>query len=277
VSADLIEGYLDRLLGHLRGSTHDIRRILVETEEHLRDATAELVAAGVGEEEAQRRAIERFGDPRALARRFSARLAPVPPAMVAAELTRAAVPLGGVGLVAIGVSGLVAELLGRLLGAGFVAGDLPGVTYTPARCAEFLEYFPDAGGCEQAAAMHHWGEVVEYRVAVGVLGLLLLGGYLLWRRGRGGRPPEYLGVLPDGFAATVATSFYGLAAAVLTLEGVDALLAGHGSGAGQWLSAAIVALAMAVLYGVSLYRTVLNRARLGPVSSKLGLAERSSS
>jgi hypothetical protein len=188
VTADLIEGYLDQLLGHLRGSAHDVRRILAETEDHLRDATAELVAACASEEEAQRRAIERFGDPRAVARRFSARLAPVPPGAVAAELAGTAVLLGGVGLVAIGVSGLVAELLGRLLGAGFVAGDLPGMTYTTQRCAEFLEYFPDAGGCEQAAALHHWGEVVEYRVAAG------------------------------------------------------------GDGAGQWLSGAAVALAMAVLY-----------------------------
>jgi hypothetical protein len=254
VSADLIESYLDRLLGHLRGSAHDVRRILSEAEEHLRDATTELVAAGASEEEAQRRAIQRFGNPRTVARRFSARLAPVPPAAVAAELARAAVLLGGVGLVAIGVSGLLAELLGRLLGAGFMAGDLPGMTYTPQRCAEFLEYFPDAGGCEQAAAMHHWGEVVEYRVAVGVLGLAVLGGYLLWRRGRRDEPPRYLGALPDGLAATVATSLYGLAATVLALEGLNALLAGHGSGAGQWLSAAAVALAMAVGYGISLWR-----------------------
>ena len=105
MTSDLIEGYLDRLLTHLRGSAHDVRRILSETEEHLRDATAELVAAGASEEEAQRLAVERFGHPRTVARRFSARLAPVPPAGVAAELARAAVLLGGVGLVAIGASG----------------------------------------------------------------------------------------------------------------------------------------------------------------------------
>jgi hypothetical protein len=277
VTADQIEGYLDQLLGHLRGSAHDVRRILAEAEEHLRDAAAELEAAGASEEEAQRRAIERFGNPRTVARRFSARLAPVPPAAAAAELARVAVPLGGVALVAIGASGLVAELLGRLLGAGFVAGDQAGVTYTPRRCAEFLEYFPDAGGCEQAAALHHWGEVVEYRVAVGVLGLLVLGAFLAWRRGQGGRPPAYLGTLPDGFAATVATSLYGVAAAVLALEGLDALLVADGDGAGQWLSGAVVALAMAVLYGVSLYRTVLARARLGPATSPVDLARRSSS
>jgi hypothetical protein len=272
VTDDPIEGYLDRLLAHLRGSAHDVRRILSETEEHLRDATAELVAAGASEEEAQHRAIERFGPPRTVARRFSARLAPVPPAAVVGELARSAVLLGAVGLIAIGASGALAELLGRLFGPAFVAGDLPGVTYTAQRCAEFLEYFPDAGGCEQAAALHHWGEVVEYRVAAGVLGLLVLGAFLLWRRSQGGRPPEYLGALPDGFAATAATSLYGVAAAVLALESLDALLVAGGDRAGQWLSGAVVALAMAVLYGVSLYRTVLTRGRAGPAAGPDALA-----
>ena len=152
MTTDPIEGYLDQLLTHLRGSAQDVRRILSEVEEHLRDATAELGAAGASEEEAQRLAIERFGHPRTVARQFSARLAPIPSAAVAAELARTAVLLGTVGLVAIGASGALAELLGRLFGPAFVAGDLPGVTYTAQRCAEFLEYFPDAGSCQQAAA-----------------------------------------------------------------------------------------------------------------------------
>jgi hypothetical protein len=42
--------------------------------------------------------------------------------------------LGAVGLVAIGASGPLAELLGRLFGPAFVAGDLPGMTYTAAVC-----------------------------------------------------------------------------------------------------------------------------------------------
>jgi hypothetical protein len=100
VTDDLIERYLDQLLTQLRGSATDIRRILSEAEEHLRDATSELLAAGVGEEEAQLQAIERFGDPRTVARRFSTRLVPVPPCAVAAELARTAVLLGAVGLVA---------------------------------------------------------------------------------------------------------------------------------------------------------------------------------
>jgi hypothetical protein len=275
VTADPIEAYLDQLLAYLRGSAHDVRRILSETEEHLRDATAEHVAAGASEEEAQRRAIERFGPPRTVARRFSARLAPVPPAAVVGEVARAAVLLGAVGLVASGASGALAELLGRLFGPAFVAGDLPGVTYTTQRCAEYLEYFPNAGSCAQAAALHHWGEVVEYRVAAGVLGLLVLGGFVVWRRRLDGRQPRYLGVLPDGFSATVATSLYGVAAAALALLSLDAILVADGDGTGQWLSAAIVASAMAVAYGVSLYHTVLVRARLGAAILPPDLAEHS--
>jgi len=261
---DSIERYLDRLLVHLRGSAADVRRVLAEAEEHLRDATAERVAAGTTEGEAQRQAVAAFGDPRMVARRFSSKLAPIPPRAVLAELVRSATLLGAVALVAIGVSGAIAELLGRLFGPAAVAGDIPGSTYTAGRCAEFLEYFPDAGSCLRAAAMHHWGEVVEYRVAAGVLGLLVLGGYLLWRRSassRGCGDSGYLGVLPDGFSATVAASLYGVAALVLGLETLNAFVIGHDAGYGQYLSAAVVAAAMAVAYGAVLSTRILSRPR----------------
>ena len=91
-----------------------------------------------------------------------------------------------------------------------------------------------------------------------MLGLFVLGGFTLWRRRRRGQEPPFLGLLPDGFSATVATSLYGVAAAVLALQSLDDTLAG-GEGTGQWLSAAIVAAAMAAVYGTSLYRTVLTR------------------
>jgi len=113
VTAGPIERYLDRLLLELRGSAPELRRILSEAEEHLRDAASELMAAGASEDEAQRQAIERFGDPREVARRFSTRLTPIPPVVVAVELVRAAVLLGAVALVAVGVSGALAELLDR--------------------------------------------------------------------------------------------------------------------------------------------------------------------
>jgi len=263
MNRDLIDRYLDQLLACLRGPARDVRRILAEAEEHLRDAAAEAQAAGASEEEAQRQAIARFGDARTVARRFSPRLGPVPFRAVVTELLRAATVLGAVAMVAVGVSGALAELFGRVWGAAFVAGDLPDVTYTPARCRDFFEYFPHAGSCEAAASLHHWGEVVTYRAAMGVLGLLVLGGYaLLRRRARHqqrerGSATGYLGVLPDGFSATVATSLYSVAAAGMLLLSLNSFaLGGASGGGGQWLSGAVVALVMAAVYGISWLRTV---------------------
>ena len=71
MSGDRIEGYLDQLLLELRGRATDVRRVLAETEEHLRDATADGVAAGLSPDEAEAEAIARFGSPRAIARRFA--------------------------------------------------------------------------------------------------------------------------------------------------------------------------------------------------------------
>jgi hypothetical protein len=146
------------------------------------------------------------------------------------DFVRPATGLAGVGLLAIGVSGLLAEAMGRLWGAGFVAGYLPGSTYTPARCADFQEYFP-GHDCLSAAALHHWGEVVEYRVAAGVLGLLLLLAYRLLPRRR---------PLPSGAAAALGAVLFLAAAAVLSLDSLNAATQG-GHGLGASLSAAVVA------------------------------------
>ena len=83
---DPIERYLDQLVLELRGRATDVRRILVETEEHLRDAVIEGVAEGMTAGEAEARAIARFGSPRLVARRFPPttgavlpKLSPAPP------------------------------------------------------------------------------------------------------------------------------------------------------------------------------------------------------
>jgi MYXO-CTERM domain-containing protein len=77
------------------------------------------------------------------------------------------------------------------------------------------------------------------------VGAFVLGAFLLWRRRPDRQDPRYLGVLPDGFSATVAASLYGVAAAALALLSLDSFLVAEGDGTGQWLSAAIVAAAMA--------------------------------
>src|SRR5947207_3205365 len=82
-----------------------------------------------------------------------------------------------VGLIAVGVSGLLAAVFGAALGRDFVAGDRPGVTSTSARCADLREYAPGANTCRDAATIHHYGEIVDYRIAAGLLGLGLLCAY----------------------------------------------------------------------------------------------------
>jgi putative lipase involved disintegration of autophagic bodies len=83
------------------------------------------------------------------------------------------VPVGAVFLLAIGLSGLLADTFGRVFGTAFVAGDAPGVTYTAERCAQLLSFEPQARSCEEAAIAHHFGEVVSYRLAAGALGVLV--------------------------------------------------------------------------------------------------------
>jgi hypothetical protein len=248
--SDTIDRYLDRLLASLHGSPADVRRILAETEEHLRDAAREGVESGLAEEEAERRAVERFGPPRVIARRFG------PPRGEAVRaLAGALVPFGAIGLIAVGVSGVISEVFGRVFGPSFVSGDLPWVRYTPQRCAELQGYFPGRS-CLDAAIMDHWGEVVRFRVAAGVLGVLILGGYALARRRT--RPAGVL--LRPGMVAVAGVTLYGGAAAVLLVQGADTVtLGGVRGGSGQWWSGGIVALFVALAYARSAYRVLLER------------------
>lgn len=65
-----IEEYLSELRAKLRVGPFRKRRILREIEGHLLDAVHEARIAGIGRQEAERLAIERFGSPRQLADRF---------------------------------------------------------------------------------------------------------------------------------------------------------------------------------------------------------------
>jgi hypothetical protein len=171
-----VERHLDDLFDRLAGTGGVGRRTLAEADDHLRATIAEGVAAGRGQLEAEQAAVERFGDNGPTAAEIKAvHYGPsvwLRPAFVGCWVA------GGVGLVVVGFSGLLAELFGHLYGPAFVAGDAPGVTYTADRCADYFEYFPHAASCAAAAAEHHWGEVVTGRVAVGVVGLLAL--LVLW-------------------------------------------------------------------------------------------------
>jgi hypothetical protein len=240
-----VERYLDALFDRLAGTGQAGRRSLVEAEDHLRAAAAAGVASGLDRDRAEREAVQRFGQPGPIAaqlqlthRGLGALIRP----FIAGAFT-----VGVVGLLALGVSGLISEAFGRIFGAAFVAGDASGVTYTPARCADYFEYFPTAASCNAAAALHHWGEVVQYRVAVGVLGLLALGFGLIVRRTLAGR--WRLWRPPATIVALVITALAGAGAVGLLGMSVPGILFGARDGTGVELAdgsvAALVALGAA--------------------------------
>jgi hypothetical protein len=243
--SDPVQIYLDELFDRLAGTGAAGRRALAEAEDHLTSAVATHTATGHSVPEAQRLAVAQFGDPvsfaSGIARAQGGLVALLRPLFTGAWL------LGGVGLVAIGLSGLVAEVFGRLAGARFVAGDLPGVTYTPQRCAEYLEYFPTAGSCAEAAELHHWGEVVQYRAAAGLLGVVALAVYAALRRvgplkGGAWRPAA-------GPLALVTVTLFGLAAILLTLPDAARWALQDSSGVGANLSGGLVAAVVAATAG----------------------------
>lgn len=257
---DLVDSYLDRLLLELRGRAHDVRRILAETEDHLRDSVADGVNEGLASEVAEQRAIDRFGSPRTVARRFEHHggLAQARPAVE--QLAMALSLLAAIGLLAVGASGLLAAGFGLAVDRSFVAGDRPGVTYTAARCADFQEYFPHATSCEEAATNHHFEEVVRNQVAGGILGLMVLGGrfWLIRRRRRQGSYVEEE-LLPEGVLPTAGVITSGLVAAVCLGQGIDHLIIGQRAGAGALFGMGLAAVPVFLgycwlLYGLLLYR-----------------------
>jgi hypothetical protein len=195
----------------------------------------------------------------------------VEPREIVLELAFVLGRLAVIGLLAIGASGLVAWAMGAAFGTAFVAGDAPGVTYTPDRCADLSEYAPGARTCEAAAASHHFDETVTYRVAVGVAGLAGLGAYAASRRSlrrrhrarRNGKDMATSGrrrsALPEGFEATVGTVAFGLVGLGLVALAASLVALGPHAGAGAPLSAGLVALAVAVPFGISLWRVLARR------------------
>ncbi|MCU1376499.1 MAG: hypothetical protein JWO68_3785, partial [Actinomycetia bacterium] len=121
--------------------------------------------------------------------------------------------------------------------------------YTPERCADYEAFHPEARTCAAAAAAHHADEVETYRVAAGVLGALVLGGW--WLAGR--RRTTVVNVLPPGLVATAGAATFGLAGAALALQAIGG---GRDHGAGQWASAGAVSLVVAGLYGRRVVRVL---------------------
>src|SRR4029077_12292888 len=113
------------------------------------------------------------------------------------------------------------------------------------------EYAPSSATCADAAALHHSDETVTYRIAAGVLGLLLLGVWLVARRRVAPR-----GGLPAGMVEAAGSALFGVVGLALLAQGLELLALGPATGEGADLSAGIVSLVVAGLFGLGLYRSL---------------------
>ena len=241
-----IEQYLDELVGALNGRpARELRALLAEAEAHLHDDADAAVARGVPREQAEQEAVARFGPATELAAAERA-LDGGRFADLVRQLVVHAVLLGGIGAVAVGVSGLVAALVRAIGGSRALVDVQPGQTLSPADCTRWLALNPSAGSCRSAAISDWADETVYYRLAVGVLGVVVLAVGVWLRRGR-----------PASRVAATVRDAVGLAAFALgaagtVLLGIDGVV--RGTGAGQWLTGAAVAVPAAGVFAVLLVR-----------------------
>ena len=75
---------------------------------------------------------------------------------------------GGIGAVAVGVSGVIAAVIGRIAGAAKVVDERPGQVLSAADCARWLAGDPGALSCHDAAVADWVDEVVGYRLVLGM-------------------------------------------------------------------------------------------------------------
>jgi MYXO-CTERM domain-containing protein len=225
-----IEDHLDELLRRTRADARTTRRLLDEASDHLDTAAAELQAGGMSRQEAETEAVRLFGPVTPIVRATMRRSL----AALVLETLRAALFLAGCGFVAVGISGLVAFAMNLWLGRSFVGG---------ARV-----YFAGHG-----TSVNETGDdAVALRVIVGLIGLLVLLGYLALRR-RASSPP----LLPAGLVDALGAAAFAAGTAGLAIASADQGVQNGTSGVGFPLSGALVALPATVYFCVRAARALL--------------------
>lgn len=225
-----IENYLDDLLRRTHADPRTTRRLLDEANDHLAATAAELEAEGMSRVDAEREAVRRFGPVADLARASSRRSF----AALVLETLRAAILLGGWGLVAVGLSGGVVAVMNALFGQRFVGG----ATVLGTGGAGVGEIAQDA---------------VVLRLLAGAVGLLVLAGYALLGLNRN---PAV--VLPAGLVDALGAAAFAAGTVALAGASIDQAGTGDGgSGVGFFLSGALVSLAGAILFSARATRALL--------------------
>jgi hypothetical protein len=224
-----IEDYLDELLRRTRSDARTTRRLLDEASDHLHATSAELVNDGMSAQAAEIEAVRRFGPVTPIVHATSRRSF----LTLVVETMRGALFLAGCGLVAVGISGLVALVMNVWAGRSFVGG---------------ATVFAGQGPSVQEVA----DDAVVLRVIAGLVGLLLLLGYLAWRRYTD-TPP----LLPPGLIDALGAAAFAAATAGLAIVSADQAAQTGTPGVGFPLSGALVALPATVYFCARASRALL--------------------
>jgi hypothetical protein len=224
-----IEDYLDELLRRTRADARTTRRLLDEAGDHLQAAATDLEAGGMARPEAETEAVRRFGPVTPISRATSRRSF----AALTLETLRGALFLAACGLVAVGISGLVALVMNLWFGRSFVGG---------------VRFFADQGASIDETA----DDAVVLRVIAGLIGLLMLLGYFGVRR-HAKRPS----VLPAGLVDALGAAAFAAGTAGLAIAATDQAVQNGTSGVGFPLSGALVALPATVYFCVRAARALL--------------------
>jgi hypothetical protein len=229
MSTSPLEDYLDELLRRTHADARTTRRLLDEAGDHLHATAAELCSAGMSRQEAETEAVRRFGSvtPIVQATHRQSLFALV------LETVRAALFLGGCGLVAVGISGLVALVMNVVAGRSFVGGQ---------------SVFVGA----QASVRETADDAVVLRVLAGLVGLVVLVGYYVWRRNSRVAP-----LLPAGLIDALGAAAFAAGTVALAFVSADQARLTGPPGVGFALSGAVVAFPAAVYFCVRATRALL--------------------
>jgi uncharacterized membrane protein len=260
---DAIEEYLDELFARLAGPPAEVRRVLAESEAHLRDAVDNELATGASRSEAERAAIARFGSPSDVARAVNRASVQARTVSVLAALAGPAMRMVAAGLIAIGVSAALARVLAGLTSSNFVFGLPPGVIPAASRCAHWLAVQPTAKTCAQAAMYENADDTLQLYVGFAVLGLVVLAligiVFAIVRRARvrrvGGRG-AVRAAPPSGVVEAIGTTVFGGVGLALLAAGLTNSASTGLWGHGLWYVEATVSLLIAAVYLVRFIRTL---------------------
>jgi hypothetical protein len=255
-----IEAYLDELLRISAGmNARERRHLLAETEAHLRDDADAAITDGMAEHDAEVQALTRFGPASTLIQDDRHRHR-TPLGTLVRQTLRTGVLLGGVGAVAVGISGLIALIIRRVGGDRAVINVPSDRILSGNDCSRWLQLDPHAHSCANAAIADWANETVTYRLALGLLGVVALLAFW-WLNRRAARRGRSVGTMLSTMVSdSIAMTLFAVAGVWTLALGVDAVITSSGNGSGQWLSAAPVALAAAVFYATRLTRQLARSA-----------------